>query len=184
VASARSVRGIDFGAAVTAARQRGLLVAGGGHAMAAGITVKLERLEETRQFLEEHLARQGAAAGAAPVLHLDGALAPAAATLDFVEILDRLQPFGSGNAEPRFAFSDMAVRHADVVGQDHVRCRLGAPGGGTLQGIAFRAAEGALGQGLLRHGGAPVHMAGRLRANTWMGKTSVQLLIDDAAPGN
>lgn len=180
--SLRSVSGIDIGAAVIAARQSGLLLNGGGHAMAAGLTVTESGIEPLREFLAERIAGQAGAAPVIPSLGLDGALSPEAATPELVELLERVGPFGAGNAEPRFAFARMRVVKADVVGADHVRCVLADPARGRLRGIAFRSLDTDLGQGLLASGGAPLHIAGRLAADNWQGRTRVQLLIDDAVP--
>ena len=122
-----------------------------------------------------------------PTLSLDGALRPEAATLELVESIQRLGPFGVGNAEPRFAFASVRVAKADVVGEDHVRCFLaagGQAGGGRLKAIAFRSVGTGLGRALLASAGIALHVAGHLRRDEWMGKEGVQLLIDDAAPAH
>ncbi|HYH17851.1 MAG TPA: single-stranded-DNA-specific exonuclease RecJ [Azospirillum sp.] len=180
-ASGRSVRGVDLGAAVIAARQEGLLIAGGGHRMAAGFTVAAARMEELRAFLVGRVAEQVAAAPLVPTLELDGALSVGACTPALVGMLDKLGPFGTGNAEPRFAVSDARVVRADVVGANHVRCILTGSDGGRLKAIAFRALETELGKALLTSGGAPLHIAGVLRIDRWNGQEGIQLLIDDAA---
>ena len=180
--SGRSVGGVDLGAAVIAARQAGLLVKGGGHAMAAGFTVERERLEALRRFLGERVAEAVAAAAGVPRLLLDGALEAGAATTELIQDLERAAPFGMGNPEPRFAIADVRLAWADAVGQNHVRCRIAGADGGRLKAIAFRSLETELGQALLHHDGAPFHVAGRLRVDTWQGRNAAQLLIDDAAP--
>jgi single-stranded-DNA-specific exonuclease len=110
-------------------------------------------------------------------------LMPAAATPDFVTLLERLAPFGAGNAEPRFAFPGMRVMRADVVGSAHVRLILGeAASPQRLKAIAFRCLDSDLGRALLNGRGQGFHLAGHLRADTWQGRNDVQLLIDDAAP--
>ncbi len=179
--SGRSITGLDLGAAIIAARQTGILAAGGGHAMAAGFTVPRGRLAEFREFLAQRLAAQ-LAGDVVPLLELDGALDCAGATVDLVETLRQLAPFGAGNAEPRFAVTAARIVKADVVGSGHVRCVLTGAGGGRLKAIAFRAADSELGHGLLASAGASFHLAGTLRADTWNGTTTVQLTIDDAAP--
>ncbi|AWK87216.1 single-stranded-DNA-specific exonuclease RecJ [Azospirillum thermophilum] len=181
-ASGRSVRGVDLGAAVIAARQEGLLIAGGGHRMAAGFTVAGARLGELREFLTGRVREQVEAAPLVPMLQLDGALSVGAATPALVETLGRLGPFGTGNSEPRFALADARVVRADVVGANHVRCFLQGNDGARLKAIAFRALDSALGQALLTGRGTPFHVAGTLRIDRWNGSESVQLLIDDAAP--
>ncbi|WP_044563904.1 single-stranded-DNA-specific exonuclease RecJ [Azospirillum sp. B4] len=184
-ASGRSVRGVDLGAAVIAARQAGLLMAGGGHAMAAGFTVAEEKLADLRAFLGERIARQLAGQGPlVPTLHLDGVVSVRGASTDLLGHITRLGPFGTGNSEPRLAVADARVVRADVVGGNHVRCVLSSPDGARLKAIAFRAMDEDLGPALLNHGGRPLHLAGTLRADRWNGAEGVQLMIDDAAvPG-
>ena len=180
--SGRSVTGVDLGSAVIAAAQTGLLVKGGGHAMAAGFTVERDRLNALKEFLAERVAEGIAEAALVPSLNVDGALRVKGATIDLIESLQRVAPFGAGNPEPRFVLASVGLVKADVVGENHVSCILGGAEGGRLKAIAFRSVDTDLGRALLSHGGAPFHVAGRLRANTWRGTTSPQLFIDDAAP--
>jgi single-stranded-DNA-specific exonuclease len=185
--SGRSVPGLALGPLVIAAHQAGLLLNGGGHAMAAGFTVAEEKLSALRDFLEARIGATLGEGGLAPELNIDGALAAAAATPDLAALIERIGPFGTSNSEPRFVFPNLRVLRADIVGSEHVRCVLGDGGGAArLKGIAFRALNGdrnsALGQALLNARGAGFHVAGHLRADTWQGRNGVQLLIDDAAP--
>ena len=179
--SGRSIPGVDLGAAVIAARQSGLLITGGGHPAAAGLTVEAARIDDLRSFLAERLGPSVADHGATPSLGLDGALTVGAATWDLVEQLARVGPFGQGNAEPRFALAHAHVVRADVVGQRHVRCVLADDAKGRINAIAFRSIEKPLGQALLNARGRPLHVAGHLRADTWRGRDRVQLMIDDVA---
>jgi single-stranded-DNA-specific exonuclease len=179
--SGRSIPGANLGAAVIAARQAGLLVKGGGHAMAAGFTVERSRLGELEDFLAQRLAAAMDPDALVPRLRLDGAIRTSGATRELVRALERVAPFGAGNPEPRLAVSGARIVRADVVGGDHVRCILSGEDGGRLKAIAFRVLDGALGPALLEHGGAPFHFAGRLRRDTWQGRDDVQLLIDDAS---
>ena len=179
--SGRSVAGIDLGAVVIAARQAGLLVNGGGHAMAAGLTVTTERLAELRDFIAARLRSQIVDGALIPSLSIDGAVNAGAATPALMAEIDRLGPFGTGNPEPRFALPAVRIAKADVVGDAHVRCFIAGADGARLKAIAFRALEGPLGPALLQSGGAPLHLAGHLRPDTWQGRNEVQLLIDDAA---
>ncbi|MFH1804639.1 MAG: single-stranded-DNA-specific exonuclease RecJ [Pseudomonadota bacterium] len=180
--SARSVRGIDLGAAIIAARQSGLLINGGGHGMAAGFSIEPEKVPAFEEFLEERFARLMAEHDIRPTFSVDGALHAMGATLDLVAALEKLGPFGAGNGEPRFVFTDCRVIKADVVGADHVRCILsGRNGQGRLKAIAFRCLDNDMGQALLKHGGRPLHILGHLRRDSWQGRDGVQLLIDDIA---
>ena len=180
-ASCRSVPGVDIGAAITAARQAGLLVNGGGHPMAAGFTVEQSGFEALNDFLNTRLAGAGGAADLATSLGLDGALGVEGATADLMEMLEAAGPFGAGNPEPRFAIASAQLLRADIVGRGHVRCQLAGRSGKRLKGIAFRAADNALGNALLAGTGAPFHLAGRLRLDRRRGTRAVELHIDDGA---
>jgi single-stranded-DNA-specific exonuclease len=182
VGSGRSVKGVDLGAAIIAARQAGLIVKGGGHAMAAGFTVERERLAEFREFLDGRIAQNVAESGILPTFYLDGALRPDAATPDLVEEIAQLGPFGAGNPEPRFVMPHARLTYADRVGENHVKCAVAKDARGTIEGIAFRALDSDLGPALLNHDGRLLHLAGRLRFNTWNGRTTVQFQIEDAVP--
>ncbi|MEE2971186.1 MAG: single-stranded-DNA-specific exonuclease RecJ [Pseudomonadota bacterium] len=180
--SARSIPGVALGPAVIAAHQAGLLVNGGGHAMAAGFTIETGRLEEFQAFLNDHVT--GQLGGAAPVaeLGIDGALTPEGATVELIELLDKIGPFGAGNARPRFAFAGVRVVTSYIVGADHVRCFVTSMGGGKrLKSIAFRAAGTALGRALADPTGAPLNIAGHLQIDRWQGAENAQLIIEDAA---
>jgi single-stranded-DNA-specific exonuclease len=150
--------------------------------MAAGFTVEAARLGELRDFLARRIAEAIGDRPLVPELGLDGAVALGGASEEFCERLERLAPFGAGNAEPRFAIPGIRIVRADVVGGSHVRCVLADPvGGARLKGIAFRCVDGELGAALLRSG-ASLHVAGHLRVESWQGQRNVQLAIEDAAP--
>lgn len=176
--SGRSNEGFDLGGAVLAARDAGLLINGGGHPRAAGVTVALDKIEALTAFLR---ARAKGIAIGPSALALDGWLALSGATPELVGIVSRLGPFGVGNREPRFAFADARVEFADVVGTAHVRARLVDQAGARVQAIAFRAAGTPLGKALLESGGTTVAVAGVLRADDWNGRARVQLQIEDVA---
>ncbi|HEX3885076.1 MAG TPA: single-stranded-DNA-specific exonuclease RecJ [Stellaceae bacterium] len=181
--SGRSVPGIALGPAVIAARQEGLLVNGGGHAMAAGFTVAAARVEDLREFLASRLGDGLDVAGLMPELSIDGALSAAAAQARLIEHIDALAPFGSANPEPRFAFPSIRVADAQPVGTNHLRVTLADPlGAGQLRGIAFRVGDTPLGRFLTEMRGRAVHVAGHLRRDTYRGGDAVQLQLDDAAP--
>ena len=179
--SGRSVNGLDLGSAVIAARQAGLLINGGGHAMAAGFTVAAERLADFAEFLNERLA-SAAGGPVVPLLEIDGAIAGAAVTPELVQMVGRLAPYGSGNPEPRFAVTDLRVVRSEAAGEGHVRLLLAGPDGTRLKAIAFRSADTPFGQALLRGAGAPLHLAGNLRSDNWQDREGVQLIVDDGAP--
>jgi single-stranded-DNA-specific exonuclease len=181
--SGRSVRGVDLGAAILAARQAGLLVNGGGHAMAAGLTVARSTLPELMKFLDERIAPQLGAAPATRELGIDAALAPGAATQELVEMIEQAGPFGAGNALPRFVLPSVRVSYAQTVGEGHVRCTLVGQERGRVEAIAFRAGQSALGPALLDPARPILHVAGALRIERYNGRTSVRLQIDDAARG-
>ena len=181
--SGRSLPGVAMGPMVIAARQAGLLINGGGHAMAAGFTLEAAKLPDFRDFLAARIAAALGDVEPVPELGIDGALSVNAATPALAGILEKLAPFGTGNAEPRFALPNLRILRADVAGESHLRLILG-DGAGTarLKGIAFRALENGIGPALLKGQGQGFHIAGHLRANNWQGREEVQLVIDDAAP--
>ncbi len=179
--SGRSVRGVDLGAAVIAARQAGLLVNGGGHAMAAGLTVARDSLPELTRFLDERIAPQLGAAPPVRELGIDAALAPAAANAELVSMIERAGPFGAGNAQPRFALTGVRVSYAQPVGEGHVRCTLVGAERGRVDAIAFRANQSALGPALVDSARPVLHVAGSLKIDRFGGRETVRLQIDDAA---
>ncbi len=180
--SARSVVGIDIGAAIRAARTACIVTAGGGHAMAAGFSLHAGRIESLRDWLENRFAAVGVVDDSAGELCIDALISPTGATPELVGEIDRAGPFGAGNSEPLLAACDVRLAFADVVGQGHVRLRLQGADDNTLSAIAFRAADTPMGQALLRARGERIHAAGVLRANRWNGRTEAQLQIEDAAP--
>jgi single-stranded-DNA-specific exonuclease len=179
--SGRSITGVDLGHAVRTAVERGLLVKGGGHAMAAGVTLRRDGLAAFRAYLEETLGASVAQARRDSALRIDGALSAAAATVEFVSSLERAGPFGAASPEPAFVFPSHTIAFAEPVGAGHIRVRLRSGDGTFLPGIAFRAADQPLGRALLEHRGRPLHVAGSLYIDRWQGGERVQLRISDAA---
>ena len=180
-ASGRSVPGRDLGAAVGAAVAAGLLVKGGGHAMAAGFTAETRRLAELRDFLNAHLALDAATAEGLRALPLDGVLSLAGAAALPPATLARLAPFGAGHPEPRFVIPAVQITHIRPAGDAHLCCGLLDGDRARLPAIAFRCADQPLGRGLIAHAGTLLHVAGRLQPCQGAGAT-LQLVIDDAAP--
>ena len=180
--SGRSISGFDLGRMVRMAVEQGLLVKGGGHAMAAGLTVTREKLSALRAFFEDHARDAVEALAADAVLKIDGALSASGATLDLIDRLEAAGPYGSGHPQPIFALPQHRVRDARVIGAGgHVKVRLESAEGTALDGIAFRAADKPLGELLLGSRGRSLHVAGTLAGDHWQGQRRVQLRIIDAA---
>ena len=180
--SGRSIPGLALGSAVIAARQAGLLINGGGHAMAAGFTVAAGKLVELQEFLADRLNDGLDHAKLVPELAIDAALSTAAAQGDLVAQLDGLAPFGSANPEPRFAFPNVRAAYVEPVGAGHLRLRVtDTLGGTTLNAIAFRVSDTPVGKLLTEAKGRTIHLAGHLRRDTFRGGDAVQLIVDDAA---
>ena len=178
--SGRSIYGVDLGAAVTAARQTGLLSAGGGHAMAAGLTVTEALIDDLRDFMTSRMAKAVGEALKELSLKLDGVLTASGVTVSLVDQLSRVGPYGQGNSQPRFALANMMVQYADVVGINHVKCTLRGDDGAQIKAMAFRSADQPLGRLILGSRGGRLHVAGTLRKNSWNGRVSAEIFIDDA----
>jgi single-stranded-DNA-specific exonuclease len=179
--SLRSVAGVDIGAAVRGAVAEGFLQKGGGHAMAAGLTVARERLGALEGYLAGQLADAASAARQRAGLEVDGALVPSGVNDALIDLIERAGPYGQGNPQPRFAFPSMRVKFAKPVGEAHLRCVLEAADGSRLEGVAFRAVGQPLGELLQNTGGLPVHVAGSLKRDTWGGREKIEMTIEDAA---
>ena len=179
--SGRSINGFDMGRMVRAAVDAGLLVKGGGHAMAAGLTVERSNLGKLRAFFTEKAEKQVAGLVANETLKIDGALGASGATVELIDRLETAGPYGSGHPQPVFALPSHRLRDSRLVGQSHIKVTLEAQDGGRVEGIAFRAAETPLGELLLSSRGAQIHVAGTLGADHWQGSRRVQLRVTDAA---
>ncbi|APG46261.1 single-stranded-DNA-specific exonuclease RecJ [Phaeobacter porticola] len=179
--SGRSVSGIDLGASIQRAAAEGLLIKGGGHKMAAGLTVARDQLEPAMARLSALLAKQGAGDLGPSDLKLDGMLMPGAATVPLIEQIEQAGPFGAGAPAPRYGFPDLQIRFAKRVGESHLKLSLSDGLSSGIDAICFGAFDTELGQRLLDHGGARFHFAGRLEINTWGGRQSVQMRLEDAA---
>ena len=181
VGSGRSIAGVDLGRTVRAAVEAGLLVKGGGHAMAAGVTLEKGRLGELRAFLEDRLAAPVAAARAAASLSVDAALTAAGATPELVRQLEAAGPYGSGNPEPMFVLPRHRLAEVVPVGPDHLKLRAVAMDGAALDAIAFRSVGKTMGAALTRLRGSSVHLAGTLAINRYGGRERAQLRVVDLA---
>jgi single-stranded-DNA-specific exonuclease len=179
--SGRSISGVDLGKAVRQAVKDGLLMKGGGHAMAAGVTLRKERLAELRAYLESVLAADVANSRHENELFVDGAVSARAVTPEFVKTLDRAGPFGAGNPEPVIALPSHQLIFADEVGQAHLRLRFKAGDGAIVNAMAFRAVGQKLGNALVQNRGQPLHVAGSLAVDRWQGAERVQMRVADVA---
>ncbi len=180
--SGRSISGVDLGAAIIAAREADLLVAGGGHAMAAGLTIAQANLAAFTEFLDERLARDVERARTSQVMQLDLSLAPGGLTPDLVTTLEAAGPYGVGWPAPRVAVGPVRIVKADIVGKDHLRVIAGGADGKSFKAIAFRAAETEMAQTLLlRSKGRQFHLAGRVKIDDWGPRPAAELHLEDAA---
>ncbi|MEM8651182.1 MAG: single-stranded-DNA-specific exonuclease RecJ [Pseudomonadota bacterium] len=182
--SGRSISGIDLGKVVRSAHEDGIIEKGGGHAMAAGLTIMKDRLPELRDYFESHLTENVNSVRENQTLKIDGALTARSATLDLIELLEMAGPYGQGHSQPVFAFPAHQIRYAKIVGQNHVSFSATASDGAQLRGISFRSADTELGKLLLNARKQTVHLAGTLNADFFQGSRRVQLrLLDAAVPG-
>lgn len=178
--SARSVPGVDLGALIIAAKEKGLLTKGGGHTMAAGFSLPEDKIEAFRRFAGEYVRQKLGEEDVAPVIEVDSALDLLGANTDFAAALELLEPFGAGNAEPKIVLEHVRIVKPGIVGAGHVRCFLTSGNGGSLKAMAFKIADTELGKTLLNSQGAAFDIAGVLRRDNWQGRNSVQFIIDDA----
>ncbi|MBS1303879.1 single-stranded-DNA-specific exonuclease RecJ [Loktanella sp. SALINAS62] len=180
--SGRSVSGIDLGAVIQRVTAEGLLTKGGGHKMAAGLTVDRAGLDAAMDRIAVLLDRQGAGAMGPADLRLDGLLMPGAATVELIRQIEQAGPFGAGAPAPRFGFPDAQILFAKAVGTGHLKITFGDGMGARIDAIAFGAMDGPLGAAVMNHNGARFHLAGKLEINVWQGRASPQLRLEDAAP--
>lgn len=176
--SGRSQAGVNLGAAVQQAFETGLLLSGGGHAMAAGLAIRPGRVEDLKSFLSERLEGDSAAATLEDCVEVDALISPGGATRALYDAFQALAPFGPGNPEPIFAMANVRLERASPMRGGHIRCDLVETQGARIRAIAWRAADTPLGAKLLA-GGASAHVAGRLKADDWNGRRGVQLEIED-----
>ena len=178
--SARSIPGVDLGALVMAAKEKGLLTKGGGHTMAAGFSLEESKLEDFRRFAGEYVRDRLGDEDITPIIELDGQLDLAGATVSLADKLALLEPYGAGNSEPRLLLRRVRINKPSIVGSGHIRCFLGGDNGGSLKAMAFRIADTELGKTLLNPSGSLFDVVGILRKDNWQGRNSVQFMIEDA----
>ena len=179
--SGRSITGVDLGAAVLAAKDHGLLMAGGGHAMAAGLTVAADGIAALDAFLNERLADAVTAATADRALSIDAAVAPRGLNAGLVDVLETGGPYGQGWPAPRIAAGPFQIVDSRIVGENHLRLQLAGADGGRIKAMAWRQGDSEYGAALQGARGRPVHIAGRVKRDDWTGGNAVELELDDAA---
>lgn len=181
--SARSVAGLNIGALIMAAKEKGILTKGGGHHMAAGFSLKAEDIEKFREFAGEYTQEHLGKEKIVPVVEIDSVISLSAATIELADKLSLLEPFGAGNPEPKLMIHDVRISKPSIVGSGHIRCFLSSLTGGTLKAMVFKAADTELGKALLNQRGETFNIVGTLRKDSWMGKTQLQFIIEDAMRG-
>ncbi|OYQ24273.1 single-stranded-DNA-specific exonuclease RecJ [Sandarakinorhabdus cyanobacteriorum] len=179
--SGRSITGVDLGAAVLAAADHGLLIAGGGHAMAAGLTVAADRIGALDEFLNDRMAAAVAAATAERSLSIDVAVAPRGLNAGLVDVLETAGPYGQGWPAPRVAAGPFQIVDSRIVGDNHLRLQLAGADGGRIKAMAWRQGDSEMGALLQGARGRPIHVAGRVKRDDWTGGNAVELELDDAA---
>ena len=178
--SARSIAGVDLGALIIAAKEEGVLTKGGGHTMAAGFSLREDKIEDFRRFVGEYVKNKLGDEEIVPVLEIDGCLSVMGASYELADSLSRLEPYGSGNAEPRLMLTNVQIKKSSLVGSGHVRCFLSGDNGGSIKAMAFRSADTNLGQALLTAGSGLYNIVGVLHKDNWQGRNGVQFIIEDA----
>jgi len=179
--SGRSMSGVNLGAAITKAKEAGLLISGGGHAMAGGLTVEADKISDFTEFLNRLLKDDVEQARNNLSLKVDALIVPNAANQAIIDKVRQVGPYGAGNPQPLFAFSDLRIAYAERVRGGHVRCAFEDGAGGRISGICFRADETGLDQVLLDPNAPRVHVAGRLKADSWKGRSRIDLQLVDLA---
>ena len=178
--SARSIPQVDLGALIISAKEQGIITKGGGHTMAAGFSLNEDKIEEFRKFVGEYVKAKLGEEAIVPILEYDGVLDVMGATPELAENLEMLEPYGAGNSEPKLVIKNVRFKKASIVGSGHVRCFLSSGSSGGIKAMAFRSADNDLGQAILNSHNDVFDVLGTLRKDNWMGRNSVQFIIDDA----
>lgn len=177
--SARSVPEVDLGALIIAAKEKGILTKGGGHTMAAGFSLEQEKIEEFKKFVGEYVVSRIGGEAITPVVEIDAVLDVAGATKELAKMLEKLEPYGAGNPEPKIMLKNVKFIKPCLVGIGHVRCILTSDNGGNIKGMAFRVGDNDIGQAMLNSKGESFDVVGVLRRDTWNGRDEVQFIIED-----
>lgn len=177
--SARSIPQVDLGTLIISAKEKGVITKGGGHAMAAGFSLTEDKLEEFREFVGQYVVNKTGSEAIVPIIEIDAVLDVLGATVELADNLEKLEPYGAGNSEPKLMLSKVRINKASLVGTGHVRCYLSSANGGNLKAMAFRVADNDVGQAMLNAKGEVFDVVGVLRKDNWQGRNSVQFIIDD-----
>lgn len=177
--SARSIEGVDLGALIISAKEKGVITGGGGHIMAAGFSLTKEQIQAFKKFVGEYVEERLGKEKIAPVLNIDLALALSGVTEDFADSLAMLEPYGAGNPEPLVLIRNVSISHLRLVGSGHVSCFLSSPSGGSLKAIAFRCADNDIGNALLNNNGELFDAVGQIKTDVWQGRKTIQMIIND-----
>ena len=177
--SARSIPQVDLGALIIAAKERGLITKGGGHMMAAGFSLEDGRIEEFREFVGEYVLSKIGDEAITPVVEIDAVLDAGGANAVLADYLEKLEPFGAGNPEPRLMLKNVRIIKPSLIGVGHVRCILTSENGGSIKAIAFRVGDNDIGSAMLNPQGEIFDVVGVLRHDRWNGRSDVQFIIED-----
>ena len=177
--SARSIAGIDLGALVIAAKEKGILTKGGGHTMAAGFSLNEDKLEEFKTFVGEYVKEKTGEEKLAPILSIDANISLSGATENLADCLIKMEPFGASNPEPKIVIKNVRILRPAVIGNGHIKCLLADEYTDSLKAIAFKVADTQLGQVMLNSANERFDIAGVLRKDTWQGRSSLQFIIED-----
>lgn len=177
--SARSIPQVDLGALVMAAKEKGILTKGGGHTMAAGFSLREDKIEEFYEFAGQYVIAKTGDEAITPTIEVDATLDAMAINFELADYLEKLEPFGAGNSEPKLLLKNVRVSKASIVGVGHVRCILSSANGGSLKAMAFRVVDNEIGKALLQSKGDAFDVIGVLRKDNWQGRNSLQFIIED-----
>ncbi len=178
--SARSIAGLDLGALIIQAKEKDLLVSGGGHIMAAGFSVSPDKLEEFKAFIAEYVIEHLGKDVIEPIIEVSSMLSVGGVNINLANELENLEPYGASNSEPKFLIKNAQITGAAIVGQGHIKCFISSSSGGNIKAIAFKMADTELGRQMLANSRGVFDLVGVVRKNTWQGRVSVQFIIEDA----
>ena len=178
-ASARSIVGFDIGSAILSAVQNEILIKGGGHKMAGGFSINVNKIKIFKQFIIKKYESLFKGEKKRDLIYYDSQISPSAVNLDFFTQVDKLSPFGSGNPEPKFLLEDVKILNSKIVGEKHIKSVIGSKDGSIIKSISFNSIETDLGQFLLNKKGKNFNTIGKLSLNEWKGEKNVEFIIDD-----